>query len=175
MHPNSIVKKKYFTRDILLMSECIMDPTLPRTNFIKIYHGSMELNIPISLFEEGTAKVRPDEARKLREKLRCQYPWLTDNAVDVILKSSSEEMSRLIEQRKSAAQKAREMLRSGRYRQALDFLDVHLDLYPEDADCWYVRSEALFKLDRPEEAFRAMRHAQNLGQQKRAGSMTVRK
>lgn len=152
-----------------------MDRTLPRTYFIKIHHGSMELNIPTSLFDEGTAKVRPTEANMLREKLKCQYPWLTDNAVDVILNSSSEEMSRLIEQRKSAAQKAREMLRSGRYRQALDFLDVHLDLYPEDVDCWYVRSEALFKLDRPKEAFRAMRHAQNIGQKKQGISTTGRK
>ena len=144
-------------------------------HFIKVVHGNMELNIPTSLFEEGTAKVRLDEARKLREKLKCQYPWLTDNAVDVILKSSSEEMSRLIEQRKSPAQKAREMLRSGNHQQALDFLEVHLDLYPEDVDCWYVRSEALFKLDRPEEAFRAMRHAQDIGQKTRPGSTAVRK
>ncbi len=150
-------------------------PTGRPVHFIKVIHGNMELNIPTSLFEEGTAKVRPNEAKKLREKLKCQYPWLTDNAVEVILKSSSEEMSRLIEQRKTPSQKAREMLRSGRYQQALDFLDVHLDLYPEDVDCWYVRSEALFKLDRPEEAFRAMRHAQNLGQQKRGSSTTVRK
>ena len=152
-----------------------MDQNVPRINFIKIEHGSMELNIPVSLFEEGTAKVRPDEARKLREKLRCQYPWLTNNAVDVILKSASEEMSRQIEQRKPPAQKAREMIRSGRYRQALDFLEVHLDLYPDDVDCWYVRSEALFKLDRPEEAFRAMRHAQNIGQKKQGISTTGRK
>jgi tetratricopeptide (TPR) repeat protein len=135
----------------------------------------MELNIPTSLFEDGTAKVRPSEARKLREKLKCQYPWLTDNAIDVVLKSSSEEMSRLIEQRKAPAQKAREMLRSGRHQQALDFLEVHLDLYPDDVDCWYVRSEALFKLDRPEEAFRAMRQAQVLGQRLRSGSTTGRK
>jgi tetratricopeptide (TPR) repeat protein len=122
----------------------------------------MEINIPISLFEEGTARVRADQAKVLREKLKCQYPWLSDNAIDVILKNSSEEMSRHIEMKKPPSQKAREMLDEGRYEQALSFLDVHLDLEPEDVDCWYVRSEALFKLGRQEEAFQSMRTGQRM-------------
>jgi tetratricopeptide (TPR) repeat protein len=124
----------------------------------------MELNIPTTLFEEGTARVRADQAEVLREKLKCQYPWLSDNAIDVILKSSSEEMSRHIETKKPPSQKAREMLVEGRYEQALSFLDVHLDLEPGDVDCWYVRSEALFKLGRKEEAFQSMRTGQRLAQ-----------
>jgi hypothetical protein len=122
----------------------------------------MEINIPISLFEEGTARIRADQAGVLREKLKCQYPWLSDNAIDVILKNSSEEMSRHIETKKPPSQKAREMLDEGRYEQALSFLDVHLDLEPEDVDCWYVRSEALFKLGRQEEAFQSMRTGQRM-------------
>ena len=144
-------------------------------HFIKVGHGKMELNIPITLFEEGTARIRMEQAEMLREKLKCQYPWLSDNAIDVILRNASEEMSRLIETRKPPSQKAREMIDQGRYEQALAYLDVHLDLEPEDIDCWYVRSETLFKLERNEEAFQSMRTGQRLARCKGTGSDLSRK
>ena len=75
-----------------------------RYGFIKVQHGKMELNIPLSLFEAGTAKVIPEEAEKLRRRLQAQYPWLTNNAVDVILNNSEEEMARVIDSRKPASQ-----------------------------------------------------------------------
>lgn len=138
------------------------------SNFIKVRHGTMELNIPTSLFERGTARTKEAEADKLRKKLRAQYPWLTDSSVDVILKSAEAEMTRIIDSQKPAAQLGREMLQAGKYQQALDWLDAHLFVEPEDVDAWYVKAEALFKLDRKEEGFIVMREAQKRAAKKAA-------
>ena len=138
-------------------------------NFIKVQHGSMELNIPTKLFEPGTNRIRQDEANKLRAGLKAKYPWLTDNAVDVILRNSQEEMSRLMDARRSAAERAREMLREGKNEHALAFLEAHLDVEPDDADAWYVRGEALMRAGRAKEGFEAMHHARSLSEKKRPG------
>jgi len=138
----------------------------PRSNFIKVQHGNMELNIPIKLFEPGTSDIRPAEAVKLRKLLRSQYPWLTDNAVDVILKSSQEEMAMIMDSERTVADRAREMLRRGEYEKALGFLDAHLFVDEDDVDASYLRADALMKLGRKEEGFKAMRHAQTLAEKK---------
>ncbi|OPY31152.1 MAG: hypothetical protein A4E32_02137 [Methanomassiliicoccales archaeon PtaU1.Bin124] len=138
-------------------------------NFIKVQHGSMELNIPTKLFEPGTNRIRKDEADRLRAGLRAKYPWLTDNAVDVILRNSQEEMARLMDAKRTVAERAREMLRSGRMEQALAFLEAHLDVFPDDADAWYVRGEALMRSGRAKEGFAAMHHARSLSEKKRPG------
>jgi len=146
-----------------------VQPGRTMSNFIKVQHGSMELNVPVRLFHPGTNKIREDEAAKLRAGLRAKYPWLTDNAVDVILKSAQEEMARLIDSRKTAAERAREMLRAGRIEQAVEFLEINLDIDPDDADSWYVMGEALMRSGRQKEGFQAMHKARSLSEKKRLG------
>ncbi|MFA5314252.1 MAG: hypothetical protein WC375_13200 [Methanomassiliicoccales archaeon] len=138
----------------------------PRSNFIKVQHGKMELNIPLKLFEPGTSDVRPVEAEKLRKQLRGQYPWLTDNAVDVILKSSQDEMALIMDSERTVADRAREMIVRGELQKALDFLEAHLFVYEDDIDANYLRAEALMKIGRKDEGFKAMRHAQSLAAKK---------
>jgi Flp pilus assembly protein TadD len=133
-----------------------------RHGFIKVQHGKMVLNVPLSLFESGTARIRPEEAEKVRKRFQAQYPWLTNNAVEVILHSSEEEMVRIIDSEKPAAQRGREMIRSGEYQKALDWLEAYLFTEPEDVDAVYVKADVLFKLDRKDEGFIAMRQAQAL-------------
>ena len=139
-----------------------------RSNFIKVKHGTMELNIPTSLFERGTARTKEAEVEKLRLRLRAQYPWITDNAVNVIISNAEAEMTRLIDSQKPASQLGREMLQAGKYQQALDWLEAHLFVEPEDVDAWYVKAEALFKLDRKQEGFLTMREAQTRAAKKAA-------
>ena len=41
-------------------------------------------------------------------------------------------------------------------------IEDHLIVEPEDAEAWYVAAEVLFKLERGEDAFRAMSRAREL-------------
>jgi uncharacterized protein HemY len=145
-----------------------------KSNFIKIKHGMLELNIPTSLFERGTARTKEAEVEKLRQRLRAQYPWLTDNSVNVILSNAEAEMTRIIDSHKPAAQLGREMLHAGKYQQAFDWLEAHLFVEPEDVDAWYVKAEALFKLDRKQEGFLTMREAQTRAAKKAANGIGSR-
>ena len=144
-------------------------PDRTMSTFIKVQHGSMEVNVPVRLFHPGTNKIRKEEAAKLRAGLKARYPWLTDNAVDVILKNAQEEMARLIDSRKTVADRAREMLRAGRLDQAVEFLEINLDIDPDDADAWYMMGEALMRSGRQKEGFQAMHKARSLSEKKRPG------
>jgi hypothetical protein len=146
-----------------------VQPDRTQSSFIRVQHGSMEVNVPVKLFHPGTNKVREEEAAKLRAGLKAKYPWLTDNAVDVILRNAQEEMARVIDSRKSVSDRAREMLRAGRIDQAMEFLEVNLDINPDDADSWYVMGEALMRSGRQKEGFQAMHKARSLSDKKRPG------
>jgi tetratricopeptide (TPR) repeat protein len=131
-------------------------------NFIKMYHGNLEINVPRRLFKDGTAEIVPSEEEAFRKTVSSRYPWLTPNAVDEVVKEAKEAMSDHNERSKTVHQRAREQLARGRVKTALGILEEHLIDEPEDADAWYAVAEVLSKLDRKEDAFRAMSHAREL-------------
>ena len=131
-------------------------------NFIKMYHGNLEINVPRRLFKDGTAEIVPSEEEAFRKTVSSRYPWLTPNAMDEVVKEAKEAMSDHIERSKTVHQRAREQLARGRVKTALGILEEHLIDEPEDADAWYAVAEVLSKLDRKEDAFRAMNHAREL-------------
>ncbi|QLH75525.1 MAG: hypothetical protein HPY73_08880 [Methanomassiliicoccales archaeon] len=137
-----------------------------RSTFFKVQHGKMEVNVPFKLFEPGTTTIRPTEAEKLRKLLRSQYPWLSDNAVDVILVNAKEEMARILDSGKTAADRARDMIQKGELEKALGFLEAHLFINEDDIDAWYLCAEALMRLGKKDEGFEAMRHARSLAEKK---------
>jgi hypothetical protein len=136
-------------------------------NFIKMYHGNLEINVPRRLFKDGTAEIVPSEEEGFRKTVSSRYPLLSVNAMDEVVKEARDAMSDHIERSKTVHQRAREQLSRGRVRTALGILEEHLIDEPEDADAWYAVAEVLSKLDRKEDAFRAMNHARSLSQLKR--------
>jgi tetratricopeptide (TPR) repeat protein len=131
-------------------------------NFIKIFHGRLEINVPRTMFKGSTAEMVPSEVEKFRVMLLTRYPWLSKYALDEVVKEAREAMVEHIERSKTAVQRARENLSAGRSRVALKIIEDHLVDEPEDAEAWYVAGEVLFKLDRSEDAFRAMSRAREL-------------
>ncbi|MBI0584689.1 MAG: tetratricopeptide repeat protein [Methanomassiliicoccus sp.] len=131
-------------------------------NFIKMYHGNLEINVPRRLFRDGTANIIPSEEEAFRRTLRSRYPWLSRYALDEVMKGAREAMADHIERSKKAHERAREHLAHGRTRVALKILEDQLVDEPEDAEAWYAAAEVLFKLDRSEDAFRAMSRARSL-------------
>lgn len=131
-------------------------------NFIKMFHGHLELNVPRRMFKDGTAEMIPSEVERFRTTVQSRYPWLSRYALDDVVKEAQEAMADHIERSKTVPQRAREQMAHGRTRVALRILEEHLVDEPEDAEAWYVAAELLFKLDRGEDAFRAMNRARDL-------------
>jgi cytochrome c-type biogenesis protein CcmH/NrfG len=131
-------------------------------NFIKMFHGHLEINVPRRLFKDGTAEMIPAEVETFRKTVSSRYPWLSRYALDEVVKEAQEAMTDHIERSKTAPQRAREQMARGHTRIALRILEEHLIDEPEDAEAWYASAEVLFKLDRGEDAFRAMNRARDL-------------
>jgi Flp pilus assembly protein TadD len=131
-------------------------------NFIKMFHGHLEINVPRRMFKDGTAEMVPSEVERFRATVQSRYPWLSRYALDEVVKEAQEAMADHIERSKTAPQRAREQMAHGRTRVALRILEEHLIDEPEDAEAWYVSAEVLFKLNRSEDAFRAMSRARDL-------------
>jgi len=131
-------------------------------NFIKMYHGNLEINVPRKLFKDGTAETIPAEEEAFRKTVSARYPWLSKFALDDVVKEAKEALSDPIERSKTVHQRAREQLARGRVKTALGILEEHLIDEPEDAEAWYAVAEVRSKMDRKEDAFRAMNHARSL-------------
>ena len=133
-------------------------------NFIKMYHGGLEINVPRRVFKSGTAEPIPEEMRMFREMVSKWYPWLSRYALDEVEKEAVEAMADHIERSKATSQRAREFMSRGRYKDALSLLEEHLIYEPDDADAWYVTGEVLMKMGRAEEGFRAIGRARELSE-----------
>lgn len=133
-------------------------------NFIKMYHGGLEINVPRRVFKSGTAEPIPEEMRMFRVMVSKWYPWLSRYALDEVEKEAIEAMADHIERSKDTAQRAREIMSRGQYKDALSLLEEHLICEPDDADAWYVTAEILLKMGRAEEGFRAMGRARELSE-----------
>ncbi len=131
-------------------------------NFIKMYHGNLQINVPRRMFKDGTAETDPQEEEAFRKTVSARYPWLSQYALDDVVKEAKETMSDHIERSKTVHQRAREQVARGRFKTALGILEEHLIDEPEDADAWYAVAEVLSKLGRQEDAFRAINHARGL-------------
>jgi Flp pilus assembly protein TadD len=131
-------------------------------NFIKMYHGQLEVKVPRRMFKDGTSEIVPEEVERFKQTLQARYPWLSRYALDEVIREAREAMTDHIERSKMAHERAREQLAKGRVRVALKMIEDHLVVEPEDAEAWYVAAEVLFKLDRGEDAFRAMSRAREL-------------
>ncbi|KQM11300.1 hypothetical protein AOA80_09075 [Methanomassiliicoccales archaeon RumEn M1] len=131
-------------------------------NFIKMYHGRLEINVPRSMFVGNTVELVPEEVERFRRTLSSRYPWLSRYALDEIVKGAQEAMADHMERTKGAVQRAREHLAKGQTRIALRLVEDHLVKEPEDADAWFLAAELLLKMGKGEDGFRAMNRAREL-------------
>jgi predicted Zn-dependent protease len=125
-------------------------------NFIQVRHGRMLINVPRKLFKGKRAEVVKAEADRFGRELRSRYPWLSENAVIVIFREARETMLSLIEMESGPVDIARTAFEDGRPAQALQILDKHLQLHPDDADAWHLRGVILMRLGNAEEGFKSL-------------------
>ena len=131
-------------------------------NHITISHGSMTVNIPRDVFEGPDAVMNPEKEKELRDMLSKRYPWLTSNALDVIMRNARREILRVMDEESGGRSTSRRLSSQGKNEMAIAHLEQHLKEHPEDADSWYALGELLCKVGRAEEGYKAMKKGRSL-------------
>jgi len=130
-------------------------------NTIQVKHGSLTVNMPVSLFVKGKAALKKD-SDKYFAMLMQRYPWLSANSVTVMKRRAEEEMQRIIDEEKRGPRMARELFAAGKDMDAVKHLESYLIEFPEDPDAWYALGEILSKMGRTEEGYKAMNHGRRM-------------
>lgn len=125
-------------------------------NFIQVRHGRMLINIPRSLFRGKRAEIVSSEAERLGRELRARYPWLSENAVQVVFREARETMLSLIQMESGPVEIARTTYEDGHPTEALGMLDEHLRTHQNDPDAWHLRGVILMRLGRADEGFKSL-------------------
>jgi tetratricopeptide (TPR) repeat protein len=132
-----------------------------QNNTIEVKHGSLTLNVPLSIFVKGTSDLN-DKSDEYFSMLRRRYPWLTENSIAVLRRTTSGEMERVIEDGLRGPRKARMLSDDGKDIDAIKHLESYLIDFPEDGDAWYALGEILCKIGRNEEGYKAMNHGRRM-------------
>ena len=116
----------------------------------------MLINVPRTLFRGKRAEIVGAEADRFGRELRSRYPWLSENAVHVVLREARETMLSLIEMESGPVEQARTAFEDGRPTEALQMLDSHLQRHSDDSDAWHLRGVILMRMGRAEEGFKSL-------------------
>ena len=129
---------------------------------ITVIHGSMTIKVPRSIFVGRDANVDEEKAADFRNMLQRRYPWLTVNALDVIMRNARKEMLRVLDEETGGRNTSSRLASQGRYDKAISHLEEHLEEHPDDSDGWYALGELLCKAGRTEEGYKAINKGRSL-------------
>ena len=129
---------------------------------ITVNHGSMTIKVPRSIFIGRDANIDDDKAADFRNMLQKRYPWLTVNALDVIMRNARKEMLRVLDEETGGRNTSNRLASQGDYEKAIRHLERHLEQNPEDVDNWYALGELLCKAGRTEEGYKALNRGRSL-------------
>ena len=125
-------------------------------------HGKLVVNVPRNLFKGNDAIIDEKKAVPFREMLRCRYPWLTENSLDVLMENARKTMVRILDEETNGRSLSNVLESQGRTEEAIRNLKKHLEKGPEDADTWYALGELLCRSGRTEEGYKAFARGREL-------------
>ncbi|MEM0449442.1 MAG: CDC27 family protein [Methanomassiliicoccales archaeon] len=131
-------------------------------NFIEVRHGSILIPVPRSIFRSNTSELREKEAEQFKVRLAHRYPWLSQAAIEVVMKEAQATMETLLDMERSIVEKARLLYLRGEHSQALRILDDYLKLNSKDRDALYLKGEILFKIGDKKGGYIAFAQARKL-------------
>jgi len=132
------------------------------SGYIRVEHGKLSIQVPRTIFCGPEAVIDEAEWIKFRNTLRSRYPWLTENACEVIKNNSRKEIVRVLWNEKKGAKAGRELLQRGHLERSIEHLQSYLKEHPNDNDAWYALGEAFCKAGRNEEGYRAFKKGRDL-------------
>jgi cytochrome c-type biogenesis protein CcmH/NrfG len=128
-------------------------------NFIEVRHGKMLISVPRSIFKGRTSALKKKEADEFKKVLASRYPWLSANAIEVVMVEAQDTIESLLEMEMGEVERARKLASQGRNAEALTLLEEHLERLPKDPDAWLVMGEIYMRMGERSEGFKAFAKA----------------
>lgn len=118
---------------------------MPQADHVSVVHGSMMVDVPRKIFKGKECEIDPEQVVSFQRILQSRYPWITDNAVKVILRKAQMEMLRVRDEETNGREYSRTLAQKGKLDEAIQHLRIRLELNPDDSKTWYDLGELLFK------------------------------
>jgi len=135
---------------------------MTQADHVTVMHGSMAVDVPRRIFKGKDCEIVQEEVEPFKRILKSRYPWITDNAVNVILNKARMEMMRVRDEETNGREYSRSLAEKGKMDDAIAHLRLRLELNPDDARGWYELGELLFKKGDSKGGFEAFRKGDGL-------------
>jgi len=118
---------------------------MTQADHVTVIHGSMTVDVPRKIFKGKECTIDWDEVEPFKKIVQSRYPWISDNAIKVILNKAQMEMMRVRDEETNGREYSKTLAEKGKLDDAIAHLKLRLELNPNDAKAWYDLGELLFK------------------------------
>ena len=118
---------------------------MTQADHITVIHGSMTVDVPRKIFKGRECTIDWEEVEPFKRITQSRYPWISDNAIKVIINKAQMEMMRVRDEETNGREYSKTLAEKGKLDDAIAHLKLRLELNPNDAKAWYDLGELLFK------------------------------
>ena len=118
---------------------------MTQADHVTVIHGSMAIDVPRKIFKGKECRIDEDEVIPFKKIVQSRYPWISDNAIRVILNKAQMEMMRVRDEETNGREYSKTLAEKGKLDDAIEHLKLRLELNPDDAKSWHDLAELLFK------------------------------
>lgn len=127
-----------------------------------VAHGKLSVKVPADVYSGDSGEIDLKKATELSGKLMDRYPWLSENACQVILENGRIAYLEFIDEKRHGVPKSLEMERKGDVDGAVAHLKRHLERNPYAFKAWYALGGILCRAGRAEEGYEAIARGRSL-------------
>lgn len=118
---------------------------MTQADHVTVIHGSMTVDVPRRIFKGKECTIDWNEVEPFKKIIQSRYPWISDNAIKVIINKAQMEMMRVRDEETNGREYSKTLAQKGKLDDAIEHLRLRLELNPDDAKSWYDLGELLFK------------------------------
>ena len=133
-----------------------------QADHVTVIHGSMTVDVPRKIFKGKECSIDWDEVEPFKKIIMSRYPWISENAIKVIINKAQMEMMRVRDEETNGREYSKTLADKGKLDEAIAHLRLRLELEPNDAKGWYDLGELLFKKGDASGGFDAFRKGDEL-------------
>ena len=135
---------------------------MTQADHVTVLHGSMTVDVPRKIFKGKDCAIDWDQVEPFKRIVQSRYPWITDNAIKVIINKAQMEMMRVRDEETNGREYSKTLADKGKLDDAIQHLRIRLELNPDDAKSWQQLGELLFKKGDAKGGFEAFKRADAL-------------
>lgn len=118
---------------------------MTQADHVTVVHGSMLVDVPRRIFKGKECAVDWNEVEPFKRIMQSRYPWISDDAIKVIVNRAQKEMMRVRDEETNGREYSSTLAKNGKTDEAIEHLRLRLELNPDDHKSWYDLGELLMK------------------------------